>query len=158
MTVPTSKAPATWPPIIRDATLPRAILWRDRICTAAMWLLLLWLCRAGFRGLFDTSRTLIRDGQLHFADLLENFIRLRHYFEAIGVLAVWLIAWTIVTLWRRDRYLNLPQPAPLTLQEEAVEIDGTPADLSAWRKLKVSVAYLVPPGKVSVLPKQAEDN
>jgi hypothetical protein len=151
-------APVTWPPIIRDADRPRVIVWRDRICTAAMWLLLLWLCRSGLRGLSEASWTLLRDGRLDFAEGLESLIRLRHYFEVIGLLALWEIAWMTVTLWRRRRFLHLPQPAPLTSQEEVGKAIGLSADLSPWRKLKVCVAHLDTQGNVFVLPKKREDN
>jgi len=151
------EVPAPWPPIIRDATLPRAILWRDRICTAAMWLLLLWSCRSVFHRLWDASRILLLEGRLEFVWAV-GWMHLRHHFTLIGLLALWASIWTIVTLRRRDRSLHLPQPPVLTLEEEARRIQGTPADLSAWRKLKISVAHLDSQGKVSVLPKKPEGN
>jgi hypothetical protein len=158
MSLPIPMAPLTWPPIIRYATMSRAIVWRDRLCTAAMWLLLLWLCRSGLRGLSEACWTLLRDGRLHFAEGLESLSRLRPYFEVIGLLAMWEIAWMAVTLWRRRRFLHLPQPAPLTLQEEVGKTTGLSADLSAWRQLKVCVAYLDSQGSVSVLPRKTEDS
>ena len=144
MTAP--KAPAPWPPIIRNAILPRAILWRDRICTVAMWLLLLWLFRFALQELWEAPWPLLRNGHLRFAGWSEKLADLQPYFKIVGLFAMWAVVWAMVTLWRRHRYQNLPQPPALTLEEEAAEIAGTPANLSAWRKLKICVAYLDSPG------------
>jgi hypothetical protein len=151
------EAPAPWPPIIRNATLPRAILWRDRICTVAMWLLLLWLFRSAILSLWEAPWSSFRNDPFHFAARLARFVHSHPYFDTISLLVAWQAVWTLVTLWRRHRYLNLPQPPALTLEEEAAEIAGAPANLSAWRKLKICVAYLDSPGRLSVLPKKAGD-
>ena len=85
-------------------------------------------------------------------------IRLRPYFEVIGLFAVWAMVWMMVTLRRRQRYLNHPQPLALTLEEEARRIEAMPADLSAWRKLKICVVHLDPKGNVSVKARKAGVN
>lgn len=33
-----------WPPLITDAELPRLVVWRDRMLTLGLWMLLLVLC------------------------------------------------------------------------------------------------------------------
>jgi hypothetical protein len=108
--------------------------------------------------LWDTVSVLFRTGNLGFAGWSEKLAGLQPYFKIVGLFAVWAIAWTVVTLWRRQRYLHLPQPPALTIEEEARKISGLPADLSAWRELKISIAHLDSQGKVSVLPKKPEGN
>lgn len=158
MTLPTPVAPVTWPPIIRNAALPRTIQWRDRICTTAMWLLLFWLCRSALHALWDTSWALFENGHLRFAGWSEKLADLQPYFKIVGLFAMWAVVWAMVTLWRRQRYLHLPQPRALSLEEEARKISGVPADLSAWRELKLCVVYLDLQSKASVLPKKPERN
>jgi poly-beta-1,6-N-acetyl-D-glucosamine biosynthesis protein PgaD len=156
VTAPSPVAP--WPPIIRNAALPRMILWRDRICTIAMWLLLLWLCRSALHTLWETSWELFESGHLRFAGWPEKLAGLQPYFKIVGLFAVWAIVWTMMTLWRRQRYLHLPQPPALTLEEEARKINGVPADLSAWRRLKLCIVHLDSQGNTSVLPKTPTAN
>ena len=156
MTVPPT-APAIWPPIIRDVALPRAILWRDRVCTVSMWFLLLWSCRSLLRRLRDMSWKLFHEGHLEYS-WAPGWAYLQDHFMLIGLLAGWASVWTLITLWRRKRYQHLPQPPALTLEEEARRMGAAPADVSAWRKLKISVAHLDSQGKVSVLPKKPEGN
>jgi poly-beta-1,6-N-acetyl-D-glucosamine biosynthesis protein PgaD len=158
MTVPTPVAPVSWPPIIRNAALPRIILWRDRICTTAMWFLLFWLCRSALQALWHTSWSLFENGHLRFAGWSEKVAGLQPYFMIVGLFAVWAIVWAMVTLWRRQRYLRLPQPPALTLEEEAHKICGVPADLLAWRELKLCVVHLDSQGNASVLPKTPVGN
>ena len=81
---------------------------------------------------------------------------MRPYFKIVGLFAVWAVVWTMITLWRRQRYLHLPQPPALTLEEEASKISGAPADLSAWRRLKLCVVHLDSQGRVFVLAKERE--
>jgi poly-beta-1,6-N-acetyl-D-glucosamine biosynthesis protein PgaD len=152
--VPTPAPPATWPPIIGNAAVPRTILWRDRLITIAMWFLLLWSCRGGLRRLWDAAGKLLQNDDLAIV-WAPGWAYLRHHFTLVGLLALWLIFWTMVTLWRRRRHMHVPQPPALTLEEQADMMSSAPADLAAWRELKVCIVDLDAQGHVSVAPGQA---
>lgn len=136
------EAPKTWPPIVTDGKLPPAMVWRDRVLTVGMWLLLFWLARHELYALWDISGAMVADGRLYFTGWQGKWAQLHPYLVAIGVLAIWELIWACVTLWRRKHYSRQPHPEPLTPQEEAGRIHCAPADLEAWRAFKVSVVDL----------------
>jgi poly-beta-1,6-N-acetyl-D-glucosamine biosynthesis protein PgaD len=142
-----------WPPIIRDASVPRLVVWRDRFFTAIMWLVLLWLCRHSLYTLADVLREPSESGRiLAGLGLAERWARLSPYFAVIGLFAAWLFLWMLATLRRRRRSAVLPQPTTLTLEEEARKAGCTAADLSEWRQLKVCTAHLDDRGALSIVP------
>jgi poly-beta-1,6-N-acetyl-D-glucosamine biosynthesis protein PgaD len=131
--------PTSWPPIITTAKLPRTVVWRDRLLTAVMWLLLFWLARRELLALWDVSGAMIVNGRLHFTSWHGRWVLLHPYLKTIGALAVWELAWAIVGLWRRHHYSGLPQPQPLTAAEESRKFHNEPSDIEEWRKLKICV-------------------
>jgi poly-beta-1,6-N-acetyl-D-glucosamine biosynthesis protein PgaD len=145
--------PKVWPPIIRDADLPRNIVWRDRLLTAAMWLLLIWLCRHPLHLLLNQFLVLFGyQRHLELPDWPDRWARLRPYLEVVALFAIWLIIWAMVTLRRALRYSRMTQPLALALEEEAPRAGCTAANLTEWRKLRVCTVHLDERGAVSVIP------
>jgi poly-beta-1,6-N-acetyl-D-glucosamine biosynthesis protein PgaD len=140
-----------WPPIIRNARMPRLIVWRDLLITAAMWFLLLWLCRHALVAAADTLRYLLGSGHpppsLHLA---ERWTRLAPYFAIVGLFAMWLLVSMTAALRRRRLNALLPQPAPLALEDEARRAGCTAAELTEWRTLKICTAHLDGNGALAV--------
>jgi hypothetical protein len=144
-----------WPPIIRDANVPRLVVWRDRFITATMWLVLLWLCRHSPYALADVLRDPSGSGRLLERVAADWWARLGPYFAVVGLFGAWLFVWMLATLRRRRRSALLPQPVALTLDEEARKAGCTAADLSEWRQLKVCTAHLDDRGALSIVPGRA---
>jgi poly-beta-1,6-N-acetyl-D-glucosamine biosynthesis protein PgaD len=115
------------------------MIWRDWILTVAMWLLLFWLARRELYALWDVSRAMFVQGHLRFTGWQGRWALLIPYLKTIGVIATWELFWAAVSLWRRQRYSRLPQPQPLTPQEEANKVHHRPMDLDEWRKMKICV-------------------
>jgi poly-beta-1,6-N-acetyl-D-glucosamine biosynthesis protein PgaD len=149
----TPHLPRTWPPIIDAAREPRSMLWRDRIFTAAMWLLLAFLCRHTLSAIWIALAGLFDHGHLRLTGWSERWMRLRPYLQLVALLAGWELFWVIATLWRRLRALRRPQPALLTLTEEADRSHRTPEEIAQWRQLRVCVVHLDPAGHPTVAPR-----
>jgi poly-beta-1,6-N-acetyl-D-glucosamine biosynthesis protein PgaD len=142
-----------WPPIISDADLPRFVVWRDRLLTVAMWLLLAWLCRHMLHWTLDQLLALFgRPRHLPPLDWRDRWARLQPYFIVVGLLAIWLIIWGLASLRRIRRYSRMPQPAALTLEEQARQGGCSAAELSEWRKPRVCTAHLDEHGAICVVP------
>jgi len=145
-----------WPPIIDAASKPRRMLWRDRILTAVMWLLLVFLCR---RGLAYFSTALIgffARGQLNLTGWGEGWTRLRPYMQLVALFAGWELFWIIATLWRRQRALRKPQPPSLALAEEAEIHHCAPGQIVQWRQFRICVVHLDPAGHPTLVLRDGE--
>lgn len=147
--------PETWPPIIRDADLPRVIVWRDRLLTAAMWLLLIWFCRHPLLALGDFLMPPF--GQIrhiHVPDVESIWERGRPYYAVILLFGVWIFAFGLATLRRYRRVRRLPHPPLLELEDQARRAGCTPAELTQWRTFKVAVVHLDEQGALTVVAKE----
>lgn len=146
-------SPNVWPPIISDADLPRFVVWRDRLLTAAMWLLLLWLCRYPLHWGLDQLLGLFGHPQhLPPFDWRDRWTRLQPYFAVVGLLAIWLIIWALASLRRIRRNARMPQPMALTLEEQALQAGCDADELSEWRNFQVCTAHVDEHGAISVVP------
>jgi poly-beta-1,6-N-acetyl-D-glucosamine biosynthesis protein PgaD len=147
----TDKTRPPWPPIITDAREPRLVVWRDRLMTAGMWLLLLYLMRHGIHLVLDAITDLFgHDLGAPEVDWTMWWSRLQPYFIVAVFLGLWLVAWGFAALRRTRRDVGMPQPPELTLAEEAGRAGSPEADLLAWRKLPVAVVELDEEGHPSV--------
>jgi poly-beta-1,6-N-acetyl-D-glucosamine biosynthesis protein PgaD len=147
----TTKPP--WPPIITDAREPRLVVWRDRLMTVGMWLLLLYLMRHGIHVVLDAITDLFGH-KLGAPDVdwASWWGRLQPYLIVAVFLGLWLAGWGFAALRRMRRNVGKPQPPALALAEEAHRAGSTEAALLAWRKLPVAVVELDEEGHPSVLP------
>jgi poly-beta-1,6-N-acetyl-D-glucosamine biosynthesis protein PgaD len=151
----TEKLERPWPPLITDARMPRVMVWRDRITTAAMWLLLLYFVQ---RELFET-----------WGEAVELFGResapdaswpvwwetLRPYLVTAAVLGLWLLGWSIVTIRRIHQAGETPEQPPLSLAEQARRAGCSEAELATWRTWRVVRVELDDQMKLSVVPGNA---
>lgn len=145
--------PKIWPPIISDAEVPRLVVWRDRLLTAAMWLLLFWLCRHTLHWALDQLLGLFGHPQHLLAlDWPDRWARLQPYFLVVGLLAIWLLIWGVVSLRRIRRYVRLPQPLALTLEEQAHQGGCSAVELSECRNMRICTVHLDEHGAISVIP------
>jgi poly-beta-1,6-N-acetyl-D-glucosamine biosynthesis protein PgaD len=133
--------PDKWPPIIEDAARPRYIRWRDFLCTIAMWLLLVWLCRRGLHATWHDILYLLGHVPTRHAGWVRLWAQLHPYFGVIALFGIWQVIWITTTVWRKHLYSRRPQPAPLSPEEEARRINRTATDLSEWRTMKICVVH-----------------
>ena len=146
--------PKAWPPIIHDADMPRVIVWRDRLLTAAMWLLLIWFCRLPLLALIDfVMPPFGQTPHVEVPDLQSRWERLRPYIAVIVFFGMWALGWALATLRRRDRVARMPKPPPLALADQARKAGCTPDELIHWRTFKVAVVHLDEQGSLTVVAK-----
>jgi hypothetical protein len=144
-----------WPPIITDVTLPRYVVWRDRLLTIAAWTLLLALTSDLFYLVVDHALELFGHPLTGpGAQWALWWDRLRPFVQVIALMAVWLTLWGLVSLRRLRRYQRIQLPTPLTLAEQAAHAGCTEADLLTWRGLRIAVVDLDAAGRPSVVPRQ----
>jgi poly-beta-1,6-N-acetyl-D-glucosamine biosynthesis protein PgaD len=154
---PTLLASVRWPPIITDVTLPRYIVWRDRLLTFAAWVLLLVLVSDLFRLVAARPLAMLGHPQSGPAEQWALWWeRLRPFVVVILLMAGWLFLWGLISLRRVRIYRQMRPPTPLTLAEEAAHAGCTEAELLTWRELRIAVAHLDEAGKPRVVPKPAE--
>jgi poly-beta-1,6-N-acetyl-D-glucosamine biosynthesis protein PgaD len=148
-----AKPPSDWPPIITDARRPRAIVWRDRILTIAMWLLLLFLMRRGLAGLWDETLELFgrvaRGPGIDWEQLWEG---LSNYLFVAGLLCLWLLGWGFASRRRQERLAGTAAPPPLSLADHARDAGCSEADLTAWRALRIMTVHIDENDRISVVP------
>jgi hypothetical protein len=129
--------PIDWPPLFADAKVPRLVVWRDVLLTVGAWLLLYWLVWRGIMLISDdftgASGNPLRGSE---ADWTVWWARLRFYAVSVGLLAIWLVIWGIVSRRRIRRYHSLPNVVPLSLAEEAAGAGCSEVELRSWRELK----------------------
>jgi poly-beta-1,6-N-acetyl-D-glucosamine biosynthesis protein PgaD len=145
--------PSAWPPIISDARRPRAVVWRDRILTMAMWLLLLLLMRRGLYGLWDETLELfgrVQSGPgIDWEQLWQSLSR---YLTVAGLLCLWLLGWGLASRWRQQRLAGTTAPPPLSLADHARDAGCSEADLVAWRSLRIMVVTIDESDRIWVAP------
>lgn len=144
----------TWPPLVIASEKPRWVTWRDFALTLVMWLLFALMLETEFElffgrylerlglGDFDTNAHWGR-----FFRLLEPYLWL-----TVALLAL-LLASTVATLHRIQRFLKNAPPPPLEAAEEAVHGRIGLADLEAARKLRNVVVYVDADGSRRVEPR-----
>jgi poly-beta-1,6-N-acetyl-D-glucosamine biosynthesis protein PgaD len=148
-----AQRPADWPPIITNARRPRAIVWRDRILTLAMWLLLLFMIRRGISGLWDETLELFgRVARGPGIDWEQLWDELSRYLAAAAVLCVWLLAWGLVSRRRQRQLAGTTPPTPLSLAEHAHDAGCSEADLADWRALRTMVVHIDENDRITVVP------
>jgi hypothetical protein len=146
-----------WPPIITDVTLPRYIVWRDRLLTLAAWVLLLILASEMFHIVITHTLELFGHPQTGpRAQWAIWWDRLRPFVQVIVLMAAWLLLWGVTSLRRVRAYRQMRVPVPLTLAEEAANAGCTEADLLAWRELRIAIVYLDEADRPTVAPRQTE--
>jgi poly-beta-1,6-N-acetyl-D-glucosamine biosynthesis protein PgaD len=154
---PTLLPPIQWPPIIADVTLPRYVVWRDRLLTIAAWVLILTLASDLFYLVVDHALELFGHPLTGpGAQWALWWDRLRPFVQVIVLMAVWLMLWGLISLRRVRSYRRIQMPASLTLAEEAAHAGCTEADLLAWRGLRIAVAHLDEAGRPNVVPKRTD--
>jgi hypothetical protein len=132
------------------------MLWRDRIFTAVMWLLLAFLCRHTLSAIWVALAGLFDHGHLRLFGWGERWARLRPYLQLVGLFTGWELFWVIATLWRRQRALRKPQPPPLALAEEAENNYRLPGDIARWRQFRICVVHLDRAGHPTVVPRDGK--
>jgi len=70
-----------------------------------------------------------------------------------SALALWILFWGPVTLWRRARALHQPKPPPLRAREEADRNHCTVTELLEWREAKICVVSFDAGGHPRAAPK-----
>jgi poly-beta-1,6-N-acetyl-D-glucosamine biosynthesis protein PgaD len=146
--------PKIWPPIIRDADLPRVIVWRDRLLTAGMWLLLIWFCRQPLLALGDfLAPPFGKITHIKVPSLRSIWERAAPYYAVILLFCVWIFAFGLATLRRYHRVRRMAHPPALSLEEQARRAGCTPADLIQWRTFKVAIVHLDERGALNVVAK-----
>jgi hypothetical protein len=143
-----------WPPLIVASSKPSLIKVRDVVLTVAMWLLFAILLETEFEMFF--GRNLARLGLSDFDSdwrWLEFSHALRPFVEVALVLVTLLLVAGMFTLRRVARGRLLPQPAPLTVGEEARRVGMAEAELIAARELRVVVVHIDPGGTHRIEPR-----
>jgi poly-beta-1,6-N-acetyl-D-glucosamine biosynthesis protein PgaD len=146
--------PETWPPIIHDASMPRVIVWRDRLLTAAMWLLLIWFCREPLLALGDfLAPPFGKTTHMKVPSLQSIWERAAPYYAVILLFCGWIFASGLATLRRYRRARQMAHPPALALEDQARRAGCTPAELTQWRTFKVAVVHLDEHGALTVVAK-----
>jgi len=146
--------PKAWPPIIEDVHLPRLIVWRDRLLTTGMWLLLIWFCRHPLLALVDFLRPPFGQiTRIEVPSLLSRWERIRPYVAMVALIVGWLSFWGLVTLARYRRVRRMPHPPGLALEDQARKAGCTPEELTQWRTFRVSIVHLDEQGALNVVAK-----
>ena len=141
--------PKSWPPLIRNRAMSPTILWRDRLCMAAMWGLLIWLCRRSLAALFLMLHGLFAHRELVTSGW-SGWNRLYPYLVIVGLLACWVVYSLFETLRVRQQALRKPPPPPLSPAEEADKYRITVDMLAQWRQLKICTVHFDAEGNPSV--------
>jgi hypothetical protein len=147
---------APWPPLITHAAQPTWMVWRDRLLTVAMWLLLVGVCRNELTLLWSTVHDVL-GGELAGRDARWDipWDRLKRLAAVIGVLVVWLGVWGAIALRHVSQVTREPVPLPIDPAAEAEQVAATPEAVQAWRMLPVAVVHTDESGRLRVTPKQA---
>ena len=125
-----------WPPLIVAAHASRLIRWRDVALTLLMWLLFGWMLRDGLERLLGPWLEHWGFGDFDSpVDFAAVFEWLRPHVRISVLLIVVLAVAGVATLIRRRRSLDLPEPPPLTLAEEAARAGMDAGDLARAREL-----------------------
>jgi poly-beta-1,6-N-acetyl-D-glucosamine biosynthesis protein PgaD len=131
----------SWPPLIDAAHLPRAVKWRDRVLTMLAWAALAVLLAEEFTFVARTLQALGYDNGNVKPNWPARAERLIPYFAVAIVMAVLLIYFSVRTLQRRSRSLDLPQPAPLEAAVEAQRIGLDERALIAARNQPIVIVH-----------------
>jgi hypothetical protein len=90
-----------WPPISTDGTLPRYVVWRDRLMTIVAWMLLLALASDLFYLVVTHALQLLGHSQTGpDAQWALWWDRLRPFVQVIVLMAAWLTLWGFISLRR----------------------------------------------------------
>jgi poly-beta-1,6-N-acetyl-D-glucosamine biosynthesis protein PgaD len=133
--------PSHWPPLVVAKHIPRAVRWRDIVVTLTAWAGFVWLLDEEFALFFGALKALGLGGAEVKVDWASYLEQLAPFFLAAAVLATSLVVFSLRTLRRRARALNLPQPAPLLASEQARDEDLDEAVLIAARQQKVVIVH-----------------
>jgi len=146
-----------WPPLITDVKMARTVIWRDRLLTLALWLLLIYFAR---HALLLAGGSAIRFLGHEIGSPDPQWATwgawARHYVVVIAALGGWLIVWGRVSVRRFRRGFDLPQPPDLSPAEEAHDAGCSEAELAHWRGLKFAAVDIDAEGRVIVTPRSPE--
>ena len=151
--------PVPWPPLIVASTKPTWVKVRDVALTLLMWLLFAIMLETEFELFF--GHYLERMGLGDFDSegrWLEFFNALRPFVQVALVLVSLLLVAGLLTLRRVARGRKLPQPAPLTADDEARRVGMDEAELIAARELRVVVVHIDADGKYRVEPHRVDQS
>jgi len=151
--------PVPWPPLIVASTKPTWVKVRDVALTLLMWLLFAIMLETEFELFF--GHYLERMGLGDFdteVRWLEFFNALRPFVQVALVLVSLLLVAGLLTLRRVARGRKLPQPAPLTADDEARRVGMDEAELIAARELRVVVVHIDADGKYRVEPHRVDQS
>ena len=150
--------PVPWPPLIVASTKPTWVKVRDVALTLLMWLLFAIMLETEFELFF--GHYLERMGLGDFdteGRWLEFFNALRPFVQVALVLVSLLLVAGLLTLRRVARGRKLPQPAPLTADDEARRVGMDEAELIAARELRGVVVHIDADGKYRVEPHRVDN-
>ncbi len=151
--------PVPWPPLIVASTKPTWVKVRDVALTLLMWLLFAIMLETEFELFF--GHYLERMGLGDFdteGRWLEFFNALRPFVQVALVLVSLLLVAGLLTLRRVARGRKLPQPAPLTADDEARRVGMDEAELIAARELRGVVVHIDADGKYRVEPHRVDQS
>ena len=142
-----------WPPLITAASQPAWMLWRDRLLSLSMWVLLALLCRnalllAGEEALFLSGLSEQRPAP----DFREHLRRILPFWITIGGLLLWLLGWGAVWVLSRRLTPLRPMPPSLDPPTEAARHGADPAALLAWREWPVAIVHVEEGGRMRAVP------
>lgn len=138
-----------WPPLITAASQPTWMLWRDRLLSFSMWVLLAILCRNAL--LLVGEEALFLSGlsdQRPAPDFREHMRRMLPFWITIGMLLLWLLGWGAVWVLSRKFTPLRPMPPALDPATEAARHGADPTDLLAWRDLPVAIVHVAEGGRM----------
>jgi poly-beta-1,6-N-acetyl-D-glucosamine biosynthesis protein PgaD len=136
-----SVADRPWPPLVIAEHLPRAVKWRDALLTLLAWAAFAMLLDEEFRltlGALEAVGVADADVETNWLTYAERLVPFLLVAAALGSL---LCVFSLRTLRRRARALDLPQPAPLAVADEARAAGLHEADLLAAREQRVVVVH-----------------
>lgn len=145
---------AAWPPLIVADSKPSWVKMRDIALTLAMWVLFAIMLETEFELFFGIY--LERWGLGEFdteGRWLEFFHALRPFVQIDLVLVSLLLVAGMLTLRRISLARRLPQPAPLTVGEQARRVGMAEAELIAAREPRIVVVHIEPDGKHRIEPR-----
>jgi len=139
-----------WPPLIYNAARPAWRIWRDRLMTICLWLLLL--------GLLVQQSIILSHHLNEFifpsdpdARIVWEF-RLLPFLVVALILVLRLLVWGVISKRHFNRVTREAPPPPLPPLIEARQHGVTPADLDAWRARKVATVATDEAGICHLLP------
>lgn len=151
----TRPAHESWPPLITAASQPRWMLWRDRLLTVLMWLVLFGILETEMELVFSHLRKFLGRAPVAQSAHFDVFLRrLEPFGIMIAVLASLLFGSALATRRRWFAGLAAQAPSHVPLGQLAAPSGMTAEELHAAQSMRMAVAHIEEGGRVRITPRQ----